>query len=74
MDINTWRGISTILVAIVFFAICWWAFSPKRKKKFEEAANLPFADESPKEQSDEKSRQKKTDTAGDKEAGHKEQK
>lgn len=70
MDINTWRGISTILVAIVFFAICWWAFSPKRKKKFEEAANLPFADESPRE----KSGQKKTDTAGDKETRHKEQK
>lgn len=45
MDINTWRGISTILVAIAFFAICWWAFSPKRKKRFDEAANLPFADE-----------------------------
>lgn len=45
MDINTLRGISTILVAIAFAAICWWAFSPKRKQKFEEAANLPFADE-----------------------------
>ncbi|MFL0811550.1 MAG: cbb3-type cytochrome c oxidase subunit 3 [Agarilytica sp.] len=45
MDINTLRGISTILVAIAFFAICWWAFSPRRKQKFKEAANLPFADE-----------------------------
>lgn len=45
MDINTLRGISTIFVLLAFIGICWWAFSPKRKKRFEEAANLPFADE-----------------------------
>ena len=45
MDINTVRGLSTIFVAIAFFGVCWWALSPKRKKRFEEAANLPFADE-----------------------------
>nr|WP_254722131.1 cbb3-type cytochrome c oxidase subunit 3 [Gilvimarinus xylanilyticus] len=38
-------AISTVLVAIAFAAVCWWAFSPKRKKRFEEDANLPFADE-----------------------------
>ena len=45
MDINTLRGLSVIFVFIAFMGVCWWAFSPKRKKKFEEAANLPFADE-----------------------------
>lgn len=45
MDINTVRGLSTVFVAIAFFGVCWWAYSPKRKKKFDEAANLPFADE-----------------------------
>lgn len=45
MDINTLRGISTIFVAIAFISICVWAYAPKRKKRFEEAANLPFADE-----------------------------
>ncbi len=45
MDINTVRGLSTIFVAIAFIGVCWWAFSPKRKKRFDEAANLPFADE-----------------------------
>lgn len=45
MDINTIRGLSTVFMAIAFFGVCWWAFSPKRKKKFDEAANLPFADE-----------------------------
>lgn len=45
MDINTLRALSTVLVAIAFVGICWWAFAPKRKKRFEDAANLPFADE-----------------------------
>jgi cytochrome c oxidase cbb3-type subunit 4 len=45
MDINTLRGLSTIFVMIAFFGVCWWAFAPSRKKRFEEDANLPFADE-----------------------------
>lgn len=45
MDLNTLRGVSTILVMIAFAGICWWAFSPSRKKKFDDAANLPFADD-----------------------------
>jgi cytochrome c oxidase cbb3-type subunit 4 len=45
MDINTLRGIATILVMIAFLGICFWAYSSKRKADFEEAANLPFADE-----------------------------
>jgi cytochrome c oxidase cbb3-type subunit 4 len=45
MDINTLRSLSTVLVAVAFVAICWWAFSPSRRKRFEEAARLPFADE-----------------------------
>jgi len=46
MDINTLRGLSTVFVFIAFMGICWWAFGPKRKQRFEEDANLPFADES----------------------------
>ena len=45
MNLGTLHGISTIFAMIAFIGICWWAFSPKRKKKFDEAANLPFADE-----------------------------
>jgi cytochrome c oxidase cbb3-type subunit 4 len=45
MDINTLRSISTILVLLAFIGVCWWAFAPKRRKRFEEAAKLPFADE-----------------------------
>jgi cytochrome c oxidase cbb3-type subunit 4 len=28
-----------------FIGLCIWAYSRKRKKAFDEAANLPFADE-----------------------------
>ncbi|MFT5419615.1 MAG: cytochrome c oxidase cbb3-type subunit 4 [Candidatus Endobugula sp.] len=45
MDINDFRSLSTVFVMIAFFGICWWAFSPSRSKKFDDAANLPFADE-----------------------------
>ena len=45
MDVGTLGAISTVLVTIVFFSICYWAFSPKLKKRFEEDAKLPFLDD-----------------------------
>ena len=45
MDAGTLGAISTVLVMIAFFGVCWWAFAPKRKKRFEEDAKLPFADD-----------------------------
>jgi cytochrome c oxidase cbb3-type subunit 4 len=45
MDINDLRGLSTVLLMIAFIGVCVWAYSGKRKKSFDEAANLPFADE-----------------------------
>ncbi|GAA5526146.1 hypothetical protein Maes01_02741 [Microbulbifer aestuariivivens] len=45
MTIDILRQIAVVLGAVAFLAVCWWAFSPKRKKRFEEDAKLPFADE-----------------------------
>ena len=45
MDINDLRGIATVLTAIAFLSVCAWAYSSKRKKQFDDAAQLPFADE-----------------------------
>ena len=45
MDAGTLGAISTVLVMVAFFGVCWWAFAPKRKKRFEEDAKLPFADD-----------------------------
>ncbi|SDU11164.1 cbb3-type cytochrome oxidase subunit 3 [Halopseudomonas salegens] len=45
MDINTLRGISTLFVLLAFIGITLWAYSSYKKKDFDEAANLPFADD-----------------------------
>ncbi len=49
MDQATLGAASTVLVAIAFTGVCWWAFAPSRKKRFEDDANLPFADETTRE-------------------------
>lgn len=45
MDINTLRGIATILAMVAFIGIVIWAYSAYKKKDFDEAAQLPFADD-----------------------------
>lgn len=45
MDINDLRGIHTLLVLIAFIGVVWWAYSARRRKANDEAANLPFADD-----------------------------
>ena len=45
MDINDLRGLVTVLMMIAFIGVWVWAWSRKRNKDFNEAANLPFADE-----------------------------
>lgn len=45
MDIHTVRGIITLVVMLAFIGVWAWAWSRKRRKDFEEAANLPFRDE-----------------------------
>jgi len=45
MDLTLFRSIMTVLMFAIFIGICVWAWSGKRKKEFDDAANLPFADE-----------------------------
>ena len=47
MDINTLRGLATLFALIAFLAMVIWAYSGKRRKDFDEAASLPFADDLP---------------------------
>lgn len=47
MSQGTFQGIATILAMVAFLGVCWWAFGSHKKKDFDEAANLPFADEDP---------------------------
>lgn len=46
MDINDLRSIMTVVSLVTFLGIVWWTFGLRgNKKRFEEAANLPFADD-----------------------------
>ncbi len=45
MDQSIVGSIFTVIVFVSFIGIVWWAFSGRNKSKFDEAANLPFADE-----------------------------
>jgi len=46
VDINDLRAASTLLAFIAFIGIVWWAYRGRSRKGFEEAAHLPFADDS----------------------------
>lgn len=45
MDIDTFRGIVTLILMILFFALVAWAWSSRRQRDFTEAANLPLGDD-----------------------------
>lgn len=46
MDINDLRSLMTVVSLLTFLGIVWWAFGVRgNRKRFEEAANLPFADD-----------------------------
>ena len=44
MDINDLRSITTVLGLLCFLGIVGWAYGKSSKKGFDEAANLPFAE------------------------------
>jgi cytochrome c oxidase cbb3-type subunit 4 len=46
MDINDLRSVMTVVSLLTFLGIVWWAYGVKgNRQRFEEAAQLPFADE-----------------------------
>ena len=45
VELNDIRAWHTLLLLILFLGIVFWAYSKRRKKSFDEAANLSFADE-----------------------------
>jgi cytochrome c oxidase cbb3-type subunit 4 len=42
MDVNTLRSITTVVSLLAFVGIVLWAWSRRRRRDFEQAANLPF--------------------------------
>jgi cytochrome c oxidase cbb3-type subunit 4 len=47
MDANDLRAAWTLLSFLAFVGIAIWAYSGRRKKRFEEAARLPLEDDQP---------------------------
>ncbi len=45
MGYDDFRPYFSVIMLITFIALFFWVLSPKRKKDFDEAANLPFADD-----------------------------
>jgi cytochrome c oxidase cbb3-type subunit 4 len=45
MDIQTIRGLGTVVVMVAFIGLALWVFSSQRKPDFDEATLLPFADD-----------------------------
>jgi len=44
MDINTLRGVVAALSLAIFAGIVGWAWSRAQRSRFEDAAQIPFAD------------------------------
>ena len=42
---DTASSAMTVISFITFVGIMWWAFTPKNRGSFEQAASLPFADD-----------------------------
>lgn len=45
ISINDIRAWHTAILMLSFIGIIFWAYNKRRKSSFDEAANLPFADE-----------------------------
>jgi cytochrome c oxidase cbb3-type subunit 4 len=45
MDYSLVQSIWTLVVLVLFVGIVLWAWSGKRKKDFDEAANIPFTED-----------------------------
>ncbi len=45
MDVNDLRSLVTVISLIAFLGIVAWAWSRKNRAGFDEAAQLPFAEE-----------------------------
>jgi cytochrome c oxidase cbb3-type subunit 4 len=39
------RGVTTVMAMLAFIAVCVWAYSRRRREKFDEAAKLPLEED-----------------------------
>ncbi len=65
MGIMDMRVVITVVSFIVFLLIVWWAYSGRQKNRFDEAANLPFADDEMQERTVEKQQAANSNASSD---------
>lgn len=39
MTYYDWLGVLSVVMLVMFLGIFWWAYNPKNKERFEDAAN-----------------------------------
>jgi cytochrome c oxidase cbb3-type subunit 4 len=44
-DLGLMRGVIVLITLSTFVGICWWAYRPANRSRFEEDALLAFADD-----------------------------
>lgn len=44
-DLGLIRGLITVATLLAFLGICWWAFRPANRERFEKDAQLVFPEE-----------------------------
>jgi cytochrome c oxidase cbb3-type subunit IV len=47
MDVNDLRSAVTLVSLLLFLGIAGWAWAGRNRRRFDEAAQLPFADDPP---------------------------
>lgn len=35
MNLSFWHSVATVLAMVAFFGVCWWAYAPANRKRFE---------------------------------------
>lgn len=45
MDVGTLRGVIAVVTLLTFLGICWWAYRPSNRRRFEEDAWMAFDEE-----------------------------
>lgn len=44
MDMGLFRGLITVLTLAAFLGVCWWAYRPGNRNRFERDALMAFED------------------------------
>ncbi len=45
LDVGSMRGLITLVTLATFLGICWWAYRPGNRQRFERDALMAFDDE-----------------------------